>query len=452
MTADVTTMIFTENVFYDDLVLSDAPGSSNDLKFESKNICSTNYSEYGNGVNTCRACLAQNDDLQRLIIQDDISEDYSFMFKSCTSLEISWNDRYPKHICNKCLADLLSAYEFWKKCRESLEIWNSQINLLNEKNDLALKKCNSNLDLETNDNSGVASVKRSNRDRRCKKLVDKNSVSHKQIIKKELEDKVSGDTDNCESVTNDLRVTSNDGTNSEEPMAMKSGCRRCKKCNMIFPNKAEYAKHAKYHNKYLCPVCGYFCGSIGGLQAHSASHSELRPYQCNVCNKQYKSQSSLHVHMRNHTGERRYTCEQCGIKFITWNSLNSHIKTHHSTARPYVCEICLKSFKQSSTLKIHRRHHTGEKPYACTECTMAFKSSSDLKGHMVKHTGERNFPCTLCEKRFSKPYNLKQHMVTHTGERRHKCEICERAFTQAHVLRGHMKTHRELQIQITSIS
>ncbi|XP_026461183.1 uncharacterized protein LOC113362903 [Ctenocephalides felis] len=72
----------------------------------------------------CRACLADKN-LQSLFIeQKQLSENENLilkMFVSCTALEVSPEDEYPKYICDLCLRDLYKAYEFWTKCRNSLQ-------------------------------------------------------------------------------------------------------------------------------------------------------------------------------------------------------------------------------------------------------------------------------------------------------------------------------------------
>lgn len=488
-------MAFFEKDFYNEMIVESVPVAVE--LGETQNPLETveNYENAKLGDNICRACLGQDDDLQRLLDSQVENNLILTMFTSCTSLEVSSNDQYPKQICNKCLKELTQAYGFWQKCRRSVDKLNEM--LFSRKNDGPLNKYNvtinnannksddeiskklkyiEQLKLQLKELDELESMKKTLEELKCKRnslsanvLENVNKAPDCQAIK---EDDVSRDptpdlSDNDSSsndqyvppsaksrVTRTKKIQQKRGPKTKKKREIKSKKGHTQKIDFGKPNtRIRFTEggtkyrltvlKSKSRSSFLCPECGRVVVGSTGFQAHMASHSEVRPYTCDQCDKKYKSYSALKVHLRNHTGERKYHCQQCEAKFITWNSLSSHIKTHHSDARPFVCDICSTSFKYSGSLIVHKRQHTGEKPYACTECTWAFASPGSLRSHMTKHTGERKFPCPVCDKRFRKPYAVKVHMVTHTGERKHKCELCGKAFTQAHVLRSHMKTHQD---------
>lgn len=515
-------MSFFEKEFYNDILVEPVPVSvelttqqecTNPL--ESDIECDGNYAKQHCAENTCRACLVQGNNFQQLFSPSDarsvsVENNILTMFISCTSLQVTSNDQYPKQICANCIEELSKAYEFWKKCRRSVETLNKIRSP--KKNDEFLRKYNvkvNNIKVEHNTDRDILSKQKYIEQLKLQlKELDELELKRQHLeqskntkVSELIDDSKTVDrfSNNEEQSYSDIgspcALSDNESTSSSTPIAqlvtkMKQKVKQSppakenrvtklkknkthksqqnqdqkpKRTHTVTVKKASNlrikfteggtkyrlsVKQSKSRSNFLCPECGRVVVGSTGFQAHMASHSEVRPYTCDQCDKKYKSYSALKVHIRNHTGERKYHCKQCDAKFITWNSLSSHIKTHHSDARPFVCDICSTAFKYSGSLIVHKRQHTGEKPYACTECTWAFASPGSLRAHMTKHTGERKYPCPLCEKRFRKPYAVKVHMVTHTGERKHKCELCGKAFTQAHVLRSHMKTHQDHQIPV----
>lgn len=412
----------------------------------------------------CRVCLA-GENLESLFTENNIID----LFTSCTALEVSFEDQYPKHICDRCLIDLHNYFDFWKKCRNSLD---------------ELDKIKESLDDSSNfvqENTDVAS--------------DTDTDIRNNFEPLNINLKSDDDLNSC----------SNCG---EEYTGLNHICtistKFCKHCEIYFEDDDKLYKHTlKYHSTnppYACDVCPKAYKFAHSLKLHKNTHIEERPYTCPICSKSYKSNKDLtyhkHIHLNEkkycctlcdkgfnkpyllkqhivthtnykceypcticnkilksksgayahsllHKAEKRYKCDQCDRSFSTWHSRRGHIKSMHTDERPYLCRMCPMSFKFSNRLTIHERQHTGEKPYKCTQCTMAFVSSGRLKMHMLKHTGERKHPCPYCNKKFPRPQHVKQHLVTHTKERNHKCEICGKAFTQAHVLKSHMKVHVE---------
>ncbi|XP_026475410.1 zinc finger protein 260-like [Ctenocephalides felis] len=492
-----------------------------------------NFSVFVLGNNTCRACLTQDEEMQSLFPAEELcssqqQNDLLNMFLSCTALDVSYDDPYPKHICNGCFSELIESYSFWMKCRQSIEQLDSlteSTDLLSDDFDLVqdnddeteykneqvpissntddnediddyikfsssvdlnsfniisaeLGSCipksshkpqchqcqlsfsdraeykkhwqknhrrqvqtNSNhskkieaIDEPTAENESFAE-KDQDHNYECQELVFPQN-SETEIEKSEdqtspmLQDRLDNSQQNSRlndrinflqcspdlnsfvdipdsSSQNSFRQPSKNsqlrsGSEKSETSPRKPACR---KCQLFFPNKAEYKKHAKIHNLHLCPQCGHVSKSNSALREHFTTHTNLRPYKCTICNKTYKSATNLNVHKSTHIGVLKYACQHCDKKFVTWASRFSHIRTHHTVYDKHICEICSKGFPDANKLRIHIRFHTE------------------------------------CGKRFLTSKHVKQHMVVHTGERKYKCEICGKGFTQSHVLRSHLKIH-----------
>lgn len=84
------------------------------------------------------------------------------------------------------------------------------------------------------------------------------------------------------------------------------------------------------------------------------------------------------VHIK---GEKRYKCKVCSKAFYKTSTLNAHMATH-SDVRPHGCTICDKSFKSSFEKQRHELQvHSAERPYKCEFCNAAFKRQDHLRGH-----------------------------------------------------------------------
>jgi uncharacterized Zn-finger protein len=83
----------------------------------------------------------------------------------------------------------------------------------------------------------------------------------------------------------------------------------------------------------------------------------------------------------------------------------------------YSCKFCGKNFPRSANLTRHLRTHTGEQPYSCKYCERSFSISSNLQRHVRNiHNKERPFKCPLCERCFGQQTNLDRHLKKHEAD------------------------------------
>ncbi|XP_026461162.1 zinc finger protein 311-like [Ctenocephalides felis] len=294
----------------------------------------------------CRACLADKN-LQSLFIeQKQLSENENLilkMFISCTALEVSPDDEYPKYICDLCLRDLYKAYEFWTKCRNSLQ----ELDKLKGKiqNVYIKEECKSLGDPKDadgnvcDDDKVIMDVQKKNVHKKLsRKVFGKTRVKEVKddqdtagVVKQESDKVMELDvqsnhsnhsyhdiidnTSNCEyNIHNDIK---------KEP----PGSHECTICNKIYKSASYLKAHIKTHSTnytktsskppHLCQLCGAVLSTGRNLQEHLESHGDLRKYACKTCGKSYKTKRTLYAHTLIHAEEKKHACEHCGQKFLS---------------------------------------------------------------------------------------------------------------------------------------
>lgn len=445
----------------------------------------------------CRACLNDKNLLPLFIEQDDCLDAGNGILNTfilCTGLEASWNDQYPKHICQNCLEELYKYYDFWKKCRNSVEVLSKVLNNLT----------NDDYILENDSKSPL------------KDILDDD------LIETECEKNVL----NAGSLNDEITSTVSDNTQQQA---------KCFKCEETFYTDINYIKHNCVDNKKVitCEHCGETFSTIDkrrkhilkkhrsarnfkcdqcmktfhfelGLASHKRTHESEKPFRCIICNTYFKTRRILYshkltehevVHKHNcllcdlgydksaqlklhlktlHPDIDRCTkqhlCQDCGRVFSSDTYLKEHIRTIHLAIEQHPCDLCGKKFRSKNYLKVHmrihavdnkyeckdcgekfktwnlraihiRNKHSDETPFVCKICNKGFKFSSRLTVHLRIHKGEKPFACQECPKAFVSTSSLKAHNFVHTGEKRYNCPICKKKFSRSHLFRKHMIIH-----------
>lgn len=60
-----------------------------------------------------------------------------------------------------------------------------------------------------------------------------------------------------------------------------------------------------------CNECGKIFKYSGYLEAHSRTHSGLKPFECKYCEKKFAQSGNLALHIKTHTKEKNFQCEIC---------------------------------------------------------------------------------------------------------------------------------------------
>lgn len=246
-------------------------------------------------------------------------------------------------------------------------------------------------------------------------LLRKTAQSSDEILKQPLEDPEDHTVNNDVTDFDDNLYSYDDYEPLKTPSNKKTRDYFCKKCNMEFKTCSDYIDHRisdEHDNmRYTCPVCNKsyraeyykkhlathnqdppymceFCGKKFNVQGHFARHRLTHfynlPYKCGLCPYKGRFRESLKMHMRTHTGEKPYQCSQCPSRFINKSNLNKHMLTHRGQ-HDYKCDSCGRGFYTKRELEMHFKvDHTGIKDHICSICGKAFGYRKQMMKHQLK--------------------------------------------------------------------
>lgn len=430
-----------------------------------------------NAKDMCRACLTMQN-LQPIFNKQNIQNsesDIVNMFISCTSLVPSWDDQYPKHICDICLEELNGAYDFWKKCRHALEQLNSikeevvdidmdvDIDIVKEESSFTYNDNSllSEHDTASTENNDYHDVSDDSLDYNLANAV--NTPNHFLTLKYDL------GIDNTDNAAYQTNMQPNDNNNKWYT---------CPICNQVFTNYNASNKHncrikVKEENEQdlICKVCCKFFATKEELDLHNCA---VKEYTCQCCNETFKDTRLKYNHVcKPHRSPTHYLCDICKCVFQSYTGYRFHRKTHQLD-QFYSCKDCERTFKTRIDLANHSQTHKTTKRYQCPLCVKGYRDCFDLRRHMKNYHSVcatfKKFPscfykgCDEVHPNSESWYNhmlqhswnelknasanLKVHKSSHSQECSHKCQVCGKAFATKGTLKIHMKTH-ELNYKCT---
>lgn len=441
--------------------------------------------------NLCRACLGDTN-LNSLFPEHVETTSILEKFICITNLDVSAVDEYPKYICTNCMNQLSIAYDFWNKCRDSLDKLNNMQmmdDVLELKYDVDSEP---ELDISNQYDEAEQGIKNENDDTESE-LSDPDYEL--PLIERLKAERVYEEVITCSKCKRDL--------NSKDELSThicKDIIIICEQCGEKFNYIQDKYKHMEVHN-YACSICPKVSKTAYEFKIHEETHTGERSYACNkcdmafmcerilrmhesiihkvhhkflcsFCNKNFRNSTLLKRHLKTHPKlpkKKSHLCQNCGKVFKSAEYLKSHIQAH-SDVRNYICKVCGKGYKTAKILYAHNvthtaekkhtcekcgakfiakgnlkahfiRHHTNEKPFACRFCPKAFKFAAILRIHERQHTGEKPYACKECSMAFVCATRLTEHMLKHTGIRKYKCNICEKMFMKPQHLKTHMVSH-----------
>lgn len=108
-----------------------------------------------------------------------------------------------------------------------------------------------------------------------------------------------------------------------------------------------------YKTNLQCKFCDQHCINSLALEAHEASHSEVKTFACNICTKVLSSKSCLREHRFTHIGPKN-ECELCKKSFTLKRNLKRHKHIFHSSEN-ILCKILRQKKPSELTRKLNSK-------------------------------------------------------------------------------------------------
>lgn len=262
-------------------------------------------------------------------------------------------------MCDSCVRNLTSAFDFKKKCEQTDEV---------------LRKLFAFYHMKAEPNIVI------------KQEPDEIKIEH------EYQDNFQNNDDDDD----DFQASDYEPLGKKEVFKVKKkkkklsekGHHPCSMCHKVFLKASKLERHVKSHLKetnkdHPCDVCARVFDRASKLERHIKIHNpELKPFGCVHCGKRFKRETLLLSHLITHptavthppteagegdgVGEmetsresmklecveqqERHSCAQCDMVFETMHSLSAHMRKHRVKNRVLSCHICGKVILTISSL------------------------------------------------------------------------------------------------------
>lgn len=443
----------------------------------------------------CRLCLTRNGSL--LYIFDG---EYNILqqLSVCLSINVTVEDKLPKHICSECAANLQKFHTFYtdvKRCERLLFacLGNTSSNLVTNKKDLKTtevkinKSSYSTLPIESSiisefsDNSNAfdsALLSNNSADLSTLEYLDE-SISESDITQALLQNGakftkianlVQKDTSDSYEIHMEIDVLDSDFEIVNEILARESqnnasnGNYSCMSCKSIFNDFELLTKHMETCDalKNTCVECNAVFNTKIKLQKHLQTHKKSDSHQCKYCSLMFNTKSDLQDHIHKTHSDISYgtncifRCKKCSFIFHSKSELYLHIKAHLKSKVKrqngnFECANCDKKFFNQTNLLKHRKmahendfNNGSTCVYRCKICSTMFTNKNKLYSHIKIHTdalGDDNPKlCDTCGKSFNTAKALSRHVQMHKGKYL-SCDICSKQFSNSVLLKEHTNSH-----------
>ncbi|XP_065224302.1 zinc finger protein 224-like [Planococcus citri] len=386
-------------------------------------------------INVCRQMNSNLDDILRDCSVETLNENgnqntsKSGRSNIAGSFNLETNSFSNERVKEFCTSAVASASS------KSLEVSSSDLN-----SDVAVKKCDSTIVLETKKSKNSVSSKRSEIPNLSQSQSLVCNICHRSISKKHMR----------------RHVLLHEGLKPFE----------CADCGKSFARKENmklhiFSMHLPYESRpYGCDTCSKFYSTQDHLNNHRCSTSTIpkkvsdrrRSLVCNICRKRFSRQQSLKRHRLIHEDpSRRFACNICHWKFSRQENLKRHLISHEAS-KPFKCSECDRSFRRTEHVKRHMRlvHVTDIRNqltldyYFCGHCKYQCQSKETLVYHIKRdHISDlslEEFSCTICGKTFSNSsYRRRHEQTVHAKEKCFCCTNCGNRYKYDNSLAQHLR-------------
>lgn len=415
--------------------------------------------------NMCRACLSDKN-LQSIFLEvrntpnfnseqnQCLNEENTIleMFNCYKALEISQDDQYPKHICNDCLKQVVDAYKFWNKCKDSLAKLNLGLDLIDLKDDLL------NYDFDGDSNASTVDSVQNNESYTCTVCGKSFASTQNLLAHQQIHDRTFSQDDSCSEsdvpIMDIIKSTKAALQQREKPNISCSVCRKA------FKTKTMLTKHMKVHESSTRDAENLDdSGSESDIPIMDIMKSIKASRQTNKSNLSCKKSFSKKTMFMQHINAHKLStsgaeaskcldmCIKCKFKFVSEDEFINHVCKAVSDV--YECEICFKQYKSRFALKEHKEiTHEDNSLFICSICKASFKLQKSLRRHELKiHKLKPTHTCTTCGEKFDNKILLRKHSQTHmepaSEPKCFLCQVCGLKLKCTSKIKAHLESHSD---------
>ncbi|XP_055632911.1 uncharacterized protein LOC129773335 [Toxorhynchites rutilus septentrionalis] len=446
------------------------------------------------GDQLCRICSKSS---TKIISLNEIVNGRTLteMLIYCVTIEVSEGDDLPFQCCIDCKFDLIVAYNFVIRCKESDAFFRSQ--LIDSKDAIPLLSYGSNN--ATNVNQLKTEFKKENEFVYAEPISDFYALNDEQsnMLLREESEGFNNDDD----VNNDDKIgggyMQEDDREDDNETNLESNVDDSDADEIVYKRKrSRYAKGKSSSSPKRCCKCKMRLKNIEQVEQHSKKHIEsrifdeqiiaARPFECSVCFKRFTTKRYLVRHQREMYIEKKFKCEECDKDFLSESQLADHKESHDKDSsgrkekltkccachqqfeseellrkhadeihlpesqtstidieKKFICDICHRRYKTKRTLLDHKSKPYRNEQNMCSQCGKVFREKRFLIDHERLHRAERTLVCPICSKTFAIKDSYRKHVKWHSIEKdRFKCEVCNKGFKLKEGLKRHCITHK----------
>ncbi|XP_050669753.1 zinc finger protein 37-like [Leptidea sinapis] len=383
----------------------------------------------------CRLCL----DIESKHISIFTDSSVSTHVRSCLDINISVDDNLPKDICETCVSQLNSFYNFQLNARCSQD-WLESI--LQEKQKAAETKTfvqplpdseyNSDSLLEFLNNTENIEEYLNNLGKEdipvIVNMLDRTEGNTTSISKNQFSPKKSSKTidnmdidvlDSEKEVVKEILMKDSEKNKSEQSHL-------CFACQTVTNNIQELSKHLSICDSAsrTCVLCKTLFDSKQKMLQHILTHNITAPMTC-TCGKLFETKEALISHIKycniDHIAAMGfvYRCKKCGVTYPERFQLYRHVKKHILQEEERMCDICGHILNGTDALLNHHKVQHGKSNnilYKCKKCTnFTTLNRKEMYRHIqTQHTDkDTRHLCDTCGRCFSSQVTLHRHLTTH---------------------------------------